>query len=487
MQSSRGKTLDERMRTEPLLQAEFILYVYYQYNENLTDSDVIESLGKIAEGKDADWKEGSLESAITTSLYGKGISGNTFQKEDALKAIERLKVNVETSVKEGHDFLNELVIRDYALFEPYLVNAYHDFMEKTSSLASIHNYLDAEMEIYRAACFCFPGARKHADELFTRIFSKEKEEVGDENVRKVEFLQWFVGQYVIPAVDTVPSEWYYSRFSRYLNQRVTPIMRDVVQQRRSVFVVSGRSKNSVMLDDLLYAESFSVKMTDASQLSKGNVVECTLVRYAASRRINSVVKLLSSEEAEKVVTDVNSRRELMADMHNDFVSEFGSEALLLANPQEAVARFNEFAAHFTERKGLKDASLPRLINAEAFNSYPDFRTALLCELNNFYLSIYYPLFMDAIEGRMNSDSASEITDICLTNAIALPFSTLRRVLSAHGARVLEMEASLHPELASVQSMIDFILRERGHTWEYLPLPLVAGSEPLGSVRGTQRG
>lgn len=487
MQYPKGKTLDERIRTEPLLQAEFILYVYYQYNENLSDDDVISSIGKIVEGKDADSKEGSLESAITTSLYGKGPSGNTFQKEDALKALEKLKLNVETSVKEGHDFLGELVIRNYSLFEPYLLKAYHDFMEKTSSLASIHNYLDGEMEMYRAACFCFPGVRKHADDVFSRIFSKEQEESKDENVRRVEFLQWFVGQYVIPAVDTVPSEWYYSRFSRFLNQRVLPIMRDVVQQRRSVFVVSGRSKNSVVLDDLLYAESFNVKMSDAAQLSKGNVVECTLIRYAASRRINSVVKLLSPDEAEKVVSDVNSRRELMADMHSDFVSEFGSEALLLANPQEGVARFNEFATKFTDRKGLKDSSLPRLINAEAFNSYPDFRTALLCELNNFYLSIYYPIFIDAIEGRLNQDSASEITDICLTNAIALPFSTLRRVLSAHGGRVLEMESRLHPELGNVQGMIDFILRERGHTWEYLPLPLVSGSEPLGSVRGNQRG
>lgn len=478
MQAGKAQTLDEKITTDPTLHAEFVLYVYYQYNEELTGEVVASSLGAILEGREKGAPEGSLESALSSSLLGR--PGNRFAREDALKRLAKLKLDVEMARREGHDFLNEMVIRDYHIFEAYLIGAYHEFMNTTSSLASVHNYLDAEMEVYRATCFCFPGLRRHADEVFSRIFrSAEGGERDEDSVRRVEFLQWFVTQYVIPAVDMVAAEWYYTRLRRYLNRRVLPIFKDVANQRRSVFIVSSRSKNSVTLEDLLYAEHFSVKMSDADALERGSMIECTLVRYASSNRINSIVRLIEREEADRVASDITARRGLMSEMHDRFVAAHGSEALLLGSTQEVLARYNEFVAGFTEEKGLKDKGMPRLVNAEAFNAHPEFRAALLCEQNNFYLSIYYPLLMDAIEGKIGGGSASEIADICLSNAMAIPFTSLRRIFVQHGRRLLELESAIHPELSGIDSLKSLILRERGHSWDYTPLPLVAGSEPLG--------
>ncbi len=475
MQSSRAVTLDERISTDPVMQTEFVVYVYFQYNEDLKDEDVIASVDSVVEGKANESPEGSLDRAIASSLLGQGQSKNRFSEEDAITALRKMKLEIEGARKEGHDFLSDLVIRDYHIFEQYLIGAYTEFMNRTSSLASVHNYLDAEMEIYRAACFCFPGVRKHADEVFSHVYTGAQGGGGepDESVRRVEFLQWFVSQYVIPAIDTVASEWYFTRFRRHLNQRVLPIFRDVLQQRRSVFVVKSRSKNSVVLDDLLYAESFGVKMSDANALEKGNVIECTLVRYASSNRINSIVRLISPEEAERVISEINSKRQLMVEMHDSFVGAYGSETLLLGSVQDAIAKYTEFMGRFSEEHGIKDAGLPRLVNAEAFNSYPDFRAALLCEVNNFYLSIYYPLLMDAVDGKMNSSSAAQVTDICLTNAVAMPFTSLKRIVARYGARLLELEAALRPEIGNISALKSLILKERGHSWDYMPLPVVS--------------
>ena len=476
MQGASTRTLDERISSDPFLQAEFLLYVFYQYNEGLTDAALCASLSATIGGKEKEFPEGSLEHALSSSLYGHGPTRNSFSKVEAVEALKKLKLNLEGAIREGHEFLNELVIRDYRIFESYLLNAYHEYMSRTSSIAAVHNYLDAEMEIYRAACFCFPGVRKHADDIFTRIYSRpSRSHDKDESARRIEFLQWFVGQYIIPAVDTIPSEWYYSRFRRLLNQRVLPIFRDVMQQRRSVYVVSGKTKNNIVLDDLLYGEAFNVKMSDSEALERGNLVECTVVRYASSNRINSIVRLIEKGEADKVLGDVNERRHLMSEIHDSFITAYGSEALLLGSPMEAIARFNEFMAKYSEEKGLKDAALPRLVNAEAFNSYQEFRAALLCETNNFYLSIYYPMLLDAIDGRMDAESAAQVTDICLTSPLALPFTSLRRIMVKHGARLLEIEGRVRPELDSLDSLRSMIMRERGHSWSYNPVPLVTGT------------
>lgn len=466
--------------SSPLLQAEFILYVYYQYNQGYTEKELISSLAGIEEGKEP--AKETLEAAMTNSLFGSTTTANSFSREEAVKALKTMKENAETALREGHSYLDDMVVRNYRYFEPYVLNAYHEFMNKAGSLASIHNYLDAELEVFRSASFCFPGTQKHSEGLFSGIYNGQPSSGEDEeSVKRLEFLQWFVTQYVIPAVDTVPSEWYYSRFRKVLNQRVLPIFRDVRQQRRSVFEVRNRSKNSVTLADLLYMEDFNVKMADAISLEKGNVVECTLIRHAASNRINSIVKLLSPEESKKLVDDINARRGLMSAMHEKFVASYGGEALMAANPQEAVAKYNEFASAFSEENGMKDAALPKLVNAEAFNSYPGFKSALLCEVNNFYLSIYYPLLTEAMEGRMAMDAAAELADICLTNEIALPFSTLKRVVSVNGARLIALVSRLRPEVRDINSLMAMVSRERGHGWNYLPIPLLTGGRPLGST------
>lgn len=486
MQSIKAAPLDERINSDPELQAEFVIYVYFQYNENLSMDDVSSSVEAILQAKEAVFQEGSLAQAIFSSVLGKGSSRNRFSKEEAFGALGKMKIEIDAARKEGHDFLSDMVVRNYHIFEQYLLGAYVEFMNRTSSLAAVHNYLDAEMEVYRAACFCFPGVRKHADEVFAKVYSEPAGAGGseEEKVRRIEFLQWFVGQYVIPAVDTVPSEWYYTRFRRHLNQRVLPIFRDVLQQRRSVFVVASRSKNSVVLNDVLYAEDFNVKMVDADVLEKGNVVECTLIRHASSRRINSIVRLISPDEAKKVLADVSSRRQLMAEMHSSFMTSYGSEAVVAASPQEAIALYSTFTGRFSQDRGMTDAGLPRLLNAEAFNSHQEFRAALLCEVNNFYLSIYYPMLMEALEGRMNRNSAAEITDICLTNGIAMPFTTLKRIIASHGPRLLEFESILRPEIGSMEALRSLVMRERGHSWEYTPVTLISGSPPSGDRSGS---
>lgn len=474
-------TLDERIASDPLLHAELVLYVYYQYNEELTASEVKSAVDSLLSGEGAGLKEGTLGQAMHSSLTGSQAAGSALSAEQLQDALRKMKANLEAAERESHDFLSDLVIRDYAAFEPYLLGAYNQFMNRTSSLASVHNYLDAEMEMYRAASFCFPGMRKHSEEIFSRLYRKPAAAgSGDhEGVRRVEFLQWLVTQYVIPAVEMIVSEWYYSRFRRSLNQRVLPIFRDVVQQRRSVFLVTGRSKNNVVLEDLLYAEGFNVKMTDAGALEKGNVVECTLIRHASSSRINSIVRLIAPEEAQSVISDISSRRRLMMRMHDGFVSRYGGEALILQNPMEAISRYNEFTASFSDANGLKDMPIPRLVNAEAFNAYPGFRAALLCETNNFYLSIYYPMLLEAIDGRMNPGPAGEIADICLGNAIAMPFTSLKRIIAEHGGRMVGLASRLHPEVRDADGLKKLVMRERGHSWDYLPLPLVAGGRVPG--------
>ncbi len=486
MQSIKAATLDERISSDPELRTEFVIYVYYQYNENLTMEDVSSSMEAILQAKEAVFQEGSLAQAVFSSVLGKGSSGNRFSKEEAFGALGKMKIEIDAAKREGHDFLSDLVIRDYLIFERYLLGAYVEFMNRTSSLASVHNYLDAEMEVYRAACFCFPGVRKHADEVFGKVYREPSAAGGaeGEKVRRIEFLQWFVGQYVIPAVDSVPSEWYYTHFRRHLNQRVLPIFRNVLQQRRSVFVVSSRSKNGVVLNDVLYAENFNVKMTDADALEKGNVVECTIIRHASSSRINSIVRLISPDEAEKVLADVNSRRQLMTEVHSSFIASFGSESLVAGSPQEAIAAYSTFIGKYSRDRGMSDSGLPKLVNAEVFNSHQEFRAALLCEMNNFYLSIYYPMLMDALEGRMNRNSAAEITDICLTNGIALPFTTLKRLIARHGPRLLEFESIIRPEVGSMEELRSLVMRERGHSWEYTPVTLVSGSPPAGGLSGS---
>lgn len=463
MAEERLSGLDQLISADPYFRLQFIIYVYLQQTGKEGAEQIPSALDNAIQGKDSAQK-GTLLSAIQNALLN---DFRYYTKEEAIESLKKAKEEYEKITGQGKDYLALAVRPNYAYFQPYLITSYAGEAEKNKLYTGIKNHIEAEIEIYRASCYIFPGLREAAEASF------QSYAVGDipEGAREVEFLSWFNTIYVIDTVALTPAEWYYRSFHHAMNERVRHIFLNVLNMRNSIFRVSSVSKNALKLEDLVFNEEFNARMPEGLELSKGSVFQCFLVRNAPFHELNGVIRLAPQEQSSKLLENFRMRREVMLRLHNSFVSANGGAERFFPDLQEA----REYLDSFLEKEtyALTELGKPEPV-IQLLESGRE--TALLSERDNFYLSQFYPVISrELLSGPSGREGLELLQDAIVRNSV-LPFTTLRRLMEEREEHVIAVVSSLHPSVKSKTDAINYIERERGHTWSYEPLPRFNVSE-----------
>ncbi len=447
------------------------MYVYYQYRQQLSEAELLSSIDRVLDGTYTASGDDTLEKNLGNTLLSDRVQKGSFSKEEAINALKSIRETIDRAVASGHRYLTEMVLQNYRTFLPLLKANYSDLLARNSVFASIHNHFDAEGEIYRAACYVLPGTREYAEGIFNTQYSSPEYSamMKSAELRSMEFLQWFCTMFVIPSVEMLPPEWYMATFGRLLSDRVRPVFRNVLSQRNSIFTVSRFQKNRATFVDLVSSEVFEVRIPKGFDVPSGPMMELTVVRHATMWDINSMLKLIPESDASEIAQDIRRRREIMSATVKKFSAENG-QAVTFGNLASAVSAYDAFVSK-ADIPESGEMGVPRLLNAEAFGSYPDYRTALLCEENNFYISLHYPLLMDVMGGVMHGKDAVEVVESSFDSHVAIPFTSLKRLFHTDAARLLSALRIAYPNISTIEEMGNFIQRSRGHSFSYSPLPL----------------
>ncbi len=459
------------LSSDPQLLSELVIYVYYQYRQQLSDKELLSAIDHILDGTYQTLDDNTLEKNLGNNLLGDAARKNSFSADEAVAALKSLGQTVDRAAASGHEYLADMVMRNYKSFLPLLMTSYSDMLASNRTFASIHNHFEAQSEIYRASCYMIPGTGERAEERFDTIYSSPvyTAMMHDSELRNMEFLQWYCTMFVIPAVGMLPPDWYMATFGRLLSDRVRPIFKNVVSQRNSVFTIPRFQKNRATFVDVISGEEFDVRVPKALDIPSGPMIEATLIRNASAYDINSMLKLLPESDASEITQDIKRRREAMSVVVSRFAAVHG-HAVMYSRMTDAVSAYNSFVSE-VEYPGKEEMGVPLLLNGDAFGAYPDYRAALLCEENNFYISLHYPLLMDVMEGSMHGKDAAEVVEMAFENQIAVPFTSLKRLFFTDGARLLSALRVAYSNIDSTAEMGAFIQRSRGHTFLYSPVPL----------------
>ncbi len=472
MPQEKPADLDAALSADPLLLAEFVLYVYFQNAQKISENEIRSSVENALDSGYTPAGRDTLADNLVKLLFGTKIQKHSFSPEAAKEALKKLLDLLNEASEKGHRYLDEMVIRNYPVFRPMLLDSYSRILKERSIYASINSHFQAEAEIYRASSLVFPGTAESAGKRFDGMYSGEEQvrALADPAVREMEFLQWFNSRFVLPAVELLPPEWYFAEFRRLMSDRVRPIFESVLNQRNSLFTISRFRKNSALFTDAVSNEEFSVRLKNGADLPSGKLMECTLIRHANSFNLNSLLKLIPDDQAASMKSDIIRRREIMAAVVKKFSERHGSQTLLLPSLRSAVAAYDDFVKSLDyPEKG--EIGTPLLLNSEVFRQYPDYRAALLCEENNFYISLHYPLLMDVMNGSTRGPDAVETVKSCFENRLALPFTSLKRLFAEKRESLLAALRVAYSNLNTADEMRVFIMRSRNHSWEYSPLPL----------------
>jgi hypothetical protein len=479
MPPQKSADLDAALSSDPLLLAEFVLYVYFQNTPKVADSEIKASVETVLGSGERPAGEDLLASNLREMLFGNKIQKHSFTPEAARDALKKLLDMLNAASGSGHRYLDEMVIRNYPVFRPVLVGTYSRILKERSVYASIDNHFQAEAEIYRACSFVFPGTADRAGERFDSMYSgpEQVRALSDPAVREMEFLQWFNSRYVIPAVELLPPEWYSAEFRQSMSDRVRPIFDSVLNQRNSLFTVTRFRKNSALFNDVISNEDFTVRLQSGAGIPSNGLMECTLIRHANSFNLNSLLKLIPDDQAEQMKADMLLRRRVMAEAVRKFSELHGTQTLLFPSLHSAIAAYDDFvnALGYPEKGEIGH---PLLLNSEVFRQYPGYRAALLCEENNLYISLHYPLLLDVMNGSVRGRDAVEIVTSCFENRIALPFTSLKRLFGEKTEALLAALRVAYSNLKTADEMRTFIERARNHSWEYSPLPLFSRPNSL---------
>ncbi len=464
--------IDRMLSADPVLLAEFVIYIYYQFRQELTDSEVRISLEKVLDGSHSSSANDTLEKHLAGMLFQERLQKHLFSDEDAAAAVRTVIARIAEAGEKGHSYLSDMVIRNYPHFRRMLAATYSDNLRERSVYASIHNHFDAEEEIYRSACYIFPGTAGHALETFEKVYSGRDYAsiLSNPGIRQMEFLQWFNVRYVIPAAGLLPPEWYMGEFRHLLSDRVRPIFMNVLNQRNSLFSVKGFQKNRTVFADAVSNERFTVQMSKVKDIPDDSLIECTLIRRASSYTLNSVMKLLPGQQSRELLEDMSKRRKVMAEISAKFFKAMGTHAVIRPSLKDAIASYEEFTGGL-DMPELKEMGMPLLLNSDVFRSYSNHRSALLCEENNFYISLHYPLLIDVMEGTLRGKDAVEVVRMSFENQVAMPFTAIKRLLRERPAELLSALRVAYSNVETGAEMEEFITRTRNHSVDYSPLPL----------------
>lgn len=458
------------LSSDPLLLSEFVIYIYFQYMQRLPDREVLSAVEHVLDGTYQASAADTLEKNLGNTLLAEGTGTNTFSREEALSALKSLRETVDRSISSGHRYLTEMVMRNYRTFLPLLTANYSDMLVSNRTFASIHNHFDVQHEIYRASCYVLPGTMEYAEEIFRKMYSSPEYAAMMQNpqLRSSEFLQWYCTVFVIPAAGMLPPDWYMATFGTMLSDRVRPIFKNVLSQRRSFFTVRRFQKNRATFADVISGEDFDVRTQKVLDVPSGPLIEATLIRHASMYDVNSMLKLLTESDASEITQDIRRRRETISPILNKFVAENGHE-VIYRRLADAVSAYDSFLAGI-DYTGKEEIGIPRLQNANALAAYPDYRAALLCEENGFYVSVHYPHFANVMEGSLHGKEAVDVVSASFDSPIAVPFTTLKRLFFTDGARLLSALRVAYSNIGSIEEMGAFIQRSRGHTFLYSPVP-----------------
>ncbi len=451
-----------------------MIYVHYQYRQQLPDREVLSAVDRVLDGSYAASGDDTLEKHLANTLLGNGTMRRAFSGTEALNALRSVRDAVDRAVASDHRYLAEMVMRNYRTFLPLLRSNYSDMTARGRTVAQIHNHFDAETEIYRASCYMLPGTGEYAEGIFGTMYASQEYAamMQDTELRSIEFLQWYCTAFVIPTVEMSPPDWYMTVFGTMLSDRVRPIFDGVISQRNSIFTVSRFQKNRATFVDVFSEEEFDVRIRKGLDVPSGPMIGATLIRHASMFDINSMLKLLPEEDASDITQDIRRRKEAMAALGKKFTERNG-HAVIYSRAADAVSAYNSFIS-VSDYPGKEEMGAPRLLNAEVTAPYPDHRVALLCEENNFYVSLHYPLLMDVMEGSMRGKAAADVAEVSFGNRLALPFTTLKRLYFTDAARLLSALRTIRPDIDSVEEMGTYITRSRRHTFLYSPVPLFSG-------------
>jgi|GEM_PF-5640927 len=450
--------LDQLISADPYSRAQFIIYIFVQQTgegeENLPNS-----IERVIKGE-ATEENGTLASALNRALLSET---RYYSREEALQALSKIKEEMESASSEGRSYVSTELRKNYLYFYPYLITTYASDLEKRRVLVGIKNYLGAEIEIYSASAYMFPGLASEAKKAFEDYLGDAE---APEGARDVEFLSWFCSQFIIDVVATSPATWYFESFSRYMSERVRPIFLNVKNQRNSIFKIEGMGKNSMSLHDLLFNEHFSCKVPEGIELNRGSVFQCFLIRNASHHELNGIIRLASAEQSSELERNFASRREAMLRLHDRFTSINGSAERTFRSVSEAEAYFSKFLEENSELiEALGPPKLIRYVPPDAEGT-----VTLLSERNNFYLSSLYPLISSELSSGFSSRDTLLLFQSAVESESVLPFTTLKRLMDEREQEFISALSMLSNDVMRREEAVRFITSQRGHSWDYEPLP-----------------
>ncbi|MEM3852051.1 MAG: hypothetical protein QXP70_03525, partial [Methanomassiliicoccales archaeon] len=231
------------------------------------------------------------------------------------------------------------------------------------------------------------------------------------------------------------------------------------------------SKNTLLLSDLLYSEKFSARAPGNSPLKVGDMLQSFIIKNAQMHDINGLIRLAAREQKEVLLKNFLLRREAMKSLNQAFISANGSASIHFNDVETAKNNFSTFVSSFHNEQWAEQLGEPRLITLAEVPSTLFSGYALLSELNNFYLSSFYPLLERALTSSLDQVTARAIADIVASSESSVPFTTLKRLVNEREAEMVGFFSLLDEKLDNGKDLLKDICARRGHSPDYEPLPV----------------